>query len=232
MPSSRRAGISLASASALRMSETVTWAPRWRRNRAAARPDFPSPTTRTFLPLRSITGSALQSAGSALRAKIAPDEAATVGRGGPSVEGENEVRSDFLHNPSGPSLSSRFHRRSSPAYTRYASLLTPRTRKNWLRSVAPKIGGQADPRLNPQVPASHSCDAPLFYSAPHDTGTPAGLTEFQRGECKQCKHQGRDPEANDDFRFVPSQLLKVVMKGRHLEDTLFAQLVAAHLQHH
>ena len=54
MPSSRSAGMSLASASALRTSETVTCAPLRRRNRAAARPDFPSPTTRTFLPLSSI----------------------------------------------------------------------------------------------------------------------------------------------------------------------------------
>ena len=46
--------MSLASASALRTSETVTCAPLRRRNRAAARPDFPSPTTRTFLPLSSI----------------------------------------------------------------------------------------------------------------------------------------------------------------------------------
>ena len=54
MPSSSRAGMSLARASALRMSETVTCAPRRRRKRAAARPDLPSPTTRTFLPLSSI----------------------------------------------------------------------------------------------------------------------------------------------------------------------------------
>src|ERR1017187_10389663 len=54
MPSSRSAGISLASASALRTSETVTCAPFRRRNRTAARPDFPSPTTKTFLPLSSI----------------------------------------------------------------------------------------------------------------------------------------------------------------------------------
>ena len=35
-------------------SETVTWAPRRRRKRAAAKPDLPSPTTRTFLPLSSM----------------------------------------------------------------------------------------------------------------------------------------------------------------------------------
>src|SRR5580692_9626020 len=54
MPSSSSAGMSLASASALRTSETVTCAPRLRRNNAAARPDLPSPTTRTFFPFSSI----------------------------------------------------------------------------------------------------------------------------------------------------------------------------------
>src|SRR5579875_3436465 len=54
MPCSIRAGISLLSISALRMSETVTCAPRRRRKRAAANPDLPRPTTRTFLPLSSM----------------------------------------------------------------------------------------------------------------------------------------------------------------------------------
>src|ERR1039458_3903018 len=125
MPSSIKAGISLASASALRMSETVTCAPRRRRNNAAARPDFPSPTTRTFLPFKSI-----------------------------------------------------------PIWL--------------LRS------------------------ATLFYLAPRGPC----LTQFQGGECKQCKHQGGDPEANDDFGFAPAQLFEVVMQRGHLEDTLLVpQLV-------
>ncbi len=57
MPSSSRAGISLASASALRTSETVTCAPCRRRNSAAASPDLPRPTTITFLPLSSMLSS-------------------------------------------------------------------------------------------------------------------------------------------------------------------------------
>src|ERR1700733_4746978 len=52
-PASSRAGMCFASASALRRSETVTCAPRRRRNSAAAKPDTPNPTTRTFLPLSS-----------------------------------------------------------------------------------------------------------------------------------------------------------------------------------
>src|ERR1035441_7606073 len=102
MPASRRAGMSLANCSALRTSETVTWEPRRCRNSAAAKPDFPSPTTRTFLPLSSIIRSVLR-------------------------------------------LSLYFHFAPPGA----------------LRGVH--------------------------------------LTEFQRGECKQCKHQGADPEAHDDL---------------------------------
>src|ERR1035438_4817924 len=52
------------------------------------------------------------------------------------------------------------------------------------------------------------------------------LAQFQRGECKQCKHQGADPEANDGFRFAPAHLFEVVMQGSHLEDSfLVTQLV-------
>jgi len=41
-------------------------------------------------------------------------------------------------NPSGRGQCSRFLRRSSLADTRYASLLTPRTRKNWLPAPPPQ----------------------------------------------------------------------------------------------
>ena len=48
----------------------------------------------------------------------------------------------------------------------------------------------------------------------------SGLTQFQGGECKQCKHQGADPEADDDFGLAPAKLLEVVVQRRHLEDAL------------
>ena len=54
MPSSSSIGISFSRASALRTSDTVTCAPRRRRNSAAARPDRPRPTTSTRLPFSSI----------------------------------------------------------------------------------------------------------------------------------------------------------------------------------
>src|ERR1700678_3012043 len=54
IPASSSAGISCASATALRASLTVTRAPRARRNIAADKPDLPSPTTNTLLFFNSI----------------------------------------------------------------------------------------------------------------------------------------------------------------------------------
>jgi len=54
MPSSSSAGMSFPSASALRLSDTVTCAPLRRRKSAAARPDLPRPTTNTFFPFSSM----------------------------------------------------------------------------------------------------------------------------------------------------------------------------------
>ena len=70
----------------------------------------------------------------ALRAKIGPDEAEPEGCGGPTVKGENEVWPDLRRNPEGRGQFSRFRCPSSLTDTRYASLLSPRTRKNWLPS--------------------------------------------------------------------------------------------------
>ncbi len=54
IPASSSAGISFSSAATLRASDTVTRAPRSRRNSAAAIPDFPNPTTSTRLFFSSI----------------------------------------------------------------------------------------------------------------------------------------------------------------------------------
>jgi hypothetical protein len=43
--------------------------------------------------------------------------------------------SDFRRNPSGRGQLSPFRSRSSLRYTRYLSLLTPRTEKNWLPAL-------------------------------------------------------------------------------------------------
>ena len=57
------------------------------------------------------------------------------------------------------------------------------------------------------------------------------LAQFEGGEGKQRKHQGHDPEADDDFGLAPAELLEVVVQRGHLEDAFLAELVAAYLEH-
>src|SRR6266481_521597 len=139
MPWSSRIGISSRSWSGDLVSETVTRAPRSLRNRAAATPDLPSPTTRTRLSLRS-TGVSF-------------------------------------------------------------------TTETWKQ--AEKRG-----RLFPLDLCSHG----RFSS------------QFQSGQGEQREDQRRDPEADDHFRFRPSQQLEMVMDGRHLENSFLAELVTCNLQ--
>jgi hypothetical protein len=74
----------------------------------------------------------------ALRVKIRPDEAEPEGRGGSTVEGENEVWPDFPRNPPGRGEFSSFRCRSSLRYTRYLSLRASRNVKNWLPALLPR----------------------------------------------------------------------------------------------
>jgi len=81
------------------------------------------------------------------------DEAEPAGCGGSTVKGENEVWQDFRRNPGAPTHDlcvlgwkskgrgqfSSFRRQSSLADTRYASLLTPRTEKNWLPALHAQV---------------------------------------------------------------------------------------------
>src|ERR1019366_3559777 len=74
----------------------------------------------------------------ALRTEIRPDEAELEGCGGATVEGENDVWPDFRRNPKGRGQFSPDIRHSSLGDTRYPSLLTPRSEKNWLPSPPPR----------------------------------------------------------------------------------------------
>src|SRR3954463_2154911 len=58
------------------------------------------------------------------------------------------------------------------------------------------------------------------------------LSQFQRRQREQSKHQRCDPETHDDLRFRPSHQLKVMMNRRHFEDTFLAKLVRPDLQNH
>ena len=41
--------------------------------------------------------------------------------------------------------------------------------------------------------------------------------QLQRGEADHREHEGDDPEAHDDLRLRPAELLEMVMNGRHAE---------------
>src|ERR1700722_14115863 len=58
------------------------------------------------------------------------------------------------------------------------------------------------------------------------------LSQFQRRQREQRKHQRRDPEADNNFRLRPAHQFEVMMQRGHLEDAFFAQLIRAHLQNH
>ena len=76
----------------------------------------------------------------ALRAKIRPTKTETEGCGGPTVEGDNAGWADIGRNPKGKGGFPRLLRPSSLKYTRYSSLLTPRTQKNPLLSLLALVG--------------------------------------------------------------------------------------------
>src|ERR1022692_4133479 len=107
----------------------------------------------------------------ALRAKIRPDEAESEGCGGSTVEDENEVWPDFRRNHSGRGQFSSFRRRSSLADTRYASLLIPRTEKNWL-PAPPASVGLTGPKLLARRQVVQPCAASEMRVGQHEPGEP------------------------------------------------------------
>src|SRR5271157_5208372 len=58
----------------------------------------------------------------------------------------------------------------------------------------------------------------------------AWLAQLQRGESKECKHQGGDPETHNHLGLTPAQQFEMVVNRRHLENALLAKLVGAHLE--
>src|SRR6266566_3268580 len=53
--------------------------------------------------------------------------------------------------------------------------------------------------------------------------------QLERGQAGKRKHHRDDPEADDDLRLGPAELLEVMMDRRHPEDPLAGQLVRHHL---
>src|ERR1035441_2110510 len=91
----------------------------------------------------------------ALPAKIRPDEAEPEGCGGSTVEGENEVWTDFRSSPKRRGQFPPALRPSSLGYTRYPSLLIPRSEKNWLPSPPTRVVGTGP--IGKAVETSSSC---------------------------------------------------------------------------
>src|SRR6201991_3400920 len=56
--------------------------------------------------------------------------------------------------------------------------------------------------------------------------------QLQGRETDQRQHHRDDPEADDDLRLGPAELLEMMVDRRHLEDTLSRQLERRHLHDH
>src|SRR5271167_5120481 len=61
------------------------------------------------------------------------------------------------------------------------------------------------------------------------TGITTKLPQLQGREPSQRQHDRDDPEANDDLRLGPAELLEMMMDRRHLEDALAGELERHHL---
>ena len=57
-------------------------------------------------------------------------------------------------------------------------------------------------------------DLPLFQ-----------LSQLERTQCHQHQNQSNNPEADHDLRFLPTELLEMVMQWCHLEHPLFPRLI-------
>src|SRR5215207_6334069 len=55
------------------------------------------------------------------------------------------------------------------------------------------------------------------------------LSELERGKAEQREHEGDDPEPDDDRRFLPALLLKMMMQRRHGEYAPAPNLEGEHL---
>src|SRR6516165_1876105 len=60
----------------------------------------------------------------------------------------------------------------------------------------------------------------------------ARSSQLESREAGKRKHHRYDPESNDDLRLCPSQLLEMVMDGRHSENPLSRELVRCDLHDH
>src|ERR1700733_6721622 len=82
---------------------------------------------------------------------------------------------------------------------------------------------------SPEPPSPNTA---TFLPAKVVTGITTRLPQFQGRQPRQRQHDRDDPEANDDLRLGPTELLEMMMDRRHLEDALAGELERHHLHNH
>src|SRR5579862_3716480 len=68
-----------------------------------------------------------------------------------------------------------------------------------------------------------------FFPAKVVTGITAKLPQLQGRQSRQREHDRDYPEANDNLRLGPAELLEMMMNGRHFENAPAEQLERHHL---
>ena len=48
------------------------------------------------------------------------------------------------------------------------------------------------------------------------------LGNFEKSQPEEGEHDGKDPEADDDLRFMPSEQLEMVVDRSHFKDAFLA----------
>ena len=95
--------------------------------------------------------------------------------------------------------------------------------------LADDVGAAGKSALALARPEPPSPNTATFLPAKIVTGITTKLPQLQGREPSQRQHDRDDPEANDDLRLGPAELLEVMVDRRHLEDALSGQLERHHL---
>src|SRR5208282_6137771 len=82
---------------------------------------------------------------------------------------------------------------------------------------------------SPEPPSPNTA---TFLPAKVVTGITIKLPQLQGREPRQREHDRDNPEANDDLRLGPAELLEMMVDRRHLEDALAGELERHHLHDH
>src|ERR1700676_3908371 len=87
----------------------------------------------------------------------------------------------------------------------------------------------ANSALAPTSPEPPSPNTATFFPAKVVTGIMARLSQLQGRQPGEREHDRNDPDANDDLRLGPAELLEMMVDRRHLEHALAGELKRHHL---